>query len=636
MANKKISELTNINNPSLSSITPVVVNNITYKTSLQNLRQVLVDSGSHNFTGSQTINGNLVVSGSLTAQQYIISSSYINIITENISGSTSFGNTNDDTHKFTGSVFVEGNLNLTGTGSMKNLIVGFGEFNQSNPEVLHVESSGSFNIVDLKGDFEAYTQINLKNKNSGSTASGDIVITADNGTEEIHYVDLGINSSTYNAGYVGYDNDAYLINAGKDLYLGTIGGIEEHPSKVHIFTNNSWENSQIVLSPTKEISFNTGSVTTGFTYEFSGSLKLKNELKVDGSVTASYFIGDGSQLTNLPTQSLTDFATTGSNEFYGNQIVYGDQIIVGNIESQYTVTTQYLYAPTSSQQIIIYGDPYKDTLIGVYAGDDIELILIEVEGVIWEFQKNGKMKFPDGTYQSTAFTTQSINSLSLQTSSYATTGSNSFNGSQNITGSLIVSEFIETTNIQGTGSLYLKPDLNDSRDFVIYNTAPSDVHIKGNASYSFFGDDTNYLKIDNSISTITIKSTSGATIDTLLNIKSVSEEVTVDSGFGGNRDFDYTSGSIFYLTGITGNGIWNINNIPTTDNKGVTITFLIEQGVTPYSASAFTFDSSAVTVKWADSTIPTGSANKTEIIGLTAFRVGSSWNVLGSLSSFGN
>jgi hypothetical protein len=405
---------------------------------------------------------------------------------------------------------------------MKNLIVGFGEFNQSNPEVLHVESIDSFNIADFKGDFESYAQINLKNKNSGSIASGDIVITADNGTEEIHYVDLGINSSTYNAGYVGYDNDAYLINAGKDLYLGTIGGIEEYPSKVHIFTNNSWENSQIILNPTKEISFNTSSVTSGYTYEFSGSLKLKNELKVDGSVTASYFIGDGSQLTNLSAQGFSGFATTGSNTFNG------DQIVVGNIESQYTVTTQYLYAPTSSQQIIITGDPNKDTLIGVYAGDDIELILFEVENSIWEFQKGGTMKFPDGSYQTMAFTTQS------------------------------------------------------------------------------------------------------------LNIKGVSEDVTVDGGFNGNRNFDYTSGSIFYLTGITGNGIWNINNIPTTNNKGVTITFLVEQGVTPYSASAFTFNSSPITVKWADSTIPTGSANKTEIIGLTAFRVGSSWNVLGSLSSFGN
>jgi hypothetical protein len=65
------------------------------------------------------------------------------------------------------------------------------------------------------------------------------------------------------------------------------------------------------------------------------------------------------------------------------------------------------------------------------------------------------------------------------------------------------------------------------------------------------------------------------------------------------------------------------------------MTFVIEQGVTAFSGSAYSFDSTPVTVKWADSTVPTGSANKTEVIGLTAFRVGSSWNVLGSLSTFG-
>lgn len=72
------------------------------------------------------------------------------------------------------------------------------------------------------------------------------------------------------------------------------------------------------------------------------------------------------------------------------------------------------------------------------------------------------------------------------------------NGNLNLSGAL------EVTNIQGTGSLYLKPDLNDSRDFRIYNTAPSDIHIKGNAAYSFFGDDTNYLKVDDNTSGITI------------------------------------------------------------------------------------------------------------------------------------
>ena len=86
------------------------------------------------------------------------------------------------------------------------------------------------------------------------------------------------------------------------------------------------------------------------------------------------------------------------------------------------------------------------------------------------------------------------------------------NGNLNLSGAL------EVTNIQGTGSLYLKPDLNDSRDFRIYNTAPSDIHIKGNAAYSFFGDDTNYLKIDDNTDTITIVGVSGVSISSSLDV----------------------------------------------------------------------------------------------------------------------
>lgn len=93
------------------------------------------------------------------------------------------------------------------------------------------------------------------------------------------------------------------------------------------------------------------------------------------------------------------------------------------------------------------------------------------------------------------------------------------NGNLNLSGAL------EVTNIQGTGSLYLKPDLNDSRDFRIYNTAPSDIHIKGNASYSFFGDDTNFLKIDDGAGTLTLDSTNGVLIDI---DTTVSQSLSVD------------------------------------------------------------------------------------------------------------
>jgi hypothetical protein len=213
----------------------------------------------------------------------------------------------------TGSVSISGSFNLDGNQSITGaLLVGMGSFwGNGNDEILHVENSGSFNIAHFDGNDFNYAQINVKNHNSGPGASGDIVVTADNGTEDIHYVDLGINSSNYTGGFVGHENDSYLINAGKDMYVGTIGGVGHPNTKLNLFAQNLWETPQIVISGSKQVGFNTSSVSDGYVYEFSGSVKLDNELNVDGSVTASYFVGDGSQLTNI--NATTHLKVTGSN-----------------------------------------------------------------------------------------------------------------------------------------------------------------------------------------------------------------------------------------------------------------------------------------------------------------------------------
>jgi hypothetical protein len=135
-----------------------------------------------------------------------------------------------------------------------------------------------------------------------------------------------------------------------------------------------------------------------------------------------------------------------------------------------------------------------------------------------------------------------------------------------------------------------------------------------------------------SVNTITGQS---ATFSGLLSIQGVNENVFVDGGFSGNRNFDFTSGSIYYITGLTGNGTWNVNNVPEVNNKATTFTYVVVQGSTPYSGSQYQINNTNVTVKWIDGVIPSGSANNTDVIGLSAFRINSSWDVYGTLTTFG-
>ena len=360
MASKKITQLPITTLPTMDGLLPLVLSGTTYQSTLGNLRQNLVDSGSHYFTGSQHISGSINVTGS---------------------------------------------LNVSGTGAIKEyLSVGkFSVPHVDGPEMLRVENSGSINVARYYGDHYAYTQINLKNRNSGSNASGDIVITADNGNETVHFVDLGINSSTYTGGLVGRENDAYLLNIGKDLYIGTVGGTN-HPAKLHLFAENSWENPQITVHTGSQVTFNTSSFTEGYMYEFSGNAKYKNDV----------------------------------------------------------------------------------------------------------------------------------------------------------------------------------------------------------------------------------------TVDDFLNIGSVNERIVQNvSGGTETYQFDYNSGSVYYLTSSLGDNVYNVSNVPTENNQAISITFIVKQESTPYIASSYKLNDEDIIVNWANGDLPNSTPNKTDVIGLTALRVGSSWNVLGTFTTFG-
>jgi len=81
------------------------------------------------------------------------------------------------------------------------------------------------NPLGVSGDIDSYLQINLQNRNSGVSASADMIITADNGEDELHFIDLGMNNSGYDGGesYTAMaPNDGYLLMADGNLIVTTI------------------------------------------------------------------------------------------------------------------------------------------------------------------------------------------------------------------------------------------------------------------------------------------------------------------------------------------------------------------------------------------------------------------------------
>jgi hypothetical protein len=101
--------------------------------------------------------------------------------------------------------------------------LGSSTFDGTNPEkfLINTGTTTSVNATYVKGSINNYLQFNIQNQSAGNNASSDIVATADNGSETANYIDMGINSSTYNGGVMGASNDAYLYNVGQDLLVGT-------------------------------------------------------------------------------------------------------------------------------------------------------------------------------------------------------------------------------------------------------------------------------------------------------------------------------------------------------------------------------------------------------------------------------
>ena len=141
-------------------------------------------------------------------------------------------------------------------------------------------------------------------------------------------------------------------------------------------------------------------------------------------------------------------------------------------------------------------------------------------------------------------------------------------------GSVTVAGFVQTSNIQGTGSVFIQPDLGSTNKLEVYNTVPSDIHIKSTTDVTYVGNDTTYVKVDTDNNEVTIAGTNGVIVSN-------------DATFNGNvvANYDLTVGGSLNVQGT-------ITNINTTNLDVEDAFVLLNSGSAIAGDSGFIFGGS--------------------------------------------
>ena len=168
----------------------------------QPINSTLVQNISNTFSttevqsaGSTTGSFGRVEANVVQANEYIVSSSVTQITTQQLSGSTQFGDSSDDTHQFTGSLLLDSTAFKYGSSTWKEAS-GVNEFTGSSWEFKATKGSGDlFNFVD-----------NGNNLVFKATQDKVFVFGAVDGAEPTPIAG-GLIYSGSDAWYLGYEND---------------------------------------------------------------------------------------------------------------------------------------------------------------------------------------------------------------------------------------------------------------------------------------------------------------------------------------------------------------------------------------------------------------------------------------------
>jgi hypothetical protein len=256
--------------------------------------------------------GNLSVSGTANITGNIAANNIGNISSVNLNGNSSqvlygngvfaaagggsYGDSNVTTllSSFgSNSISTTGNI-VAGTANISgNTTTGISAINLGVTTTPLPNTIASFN-----SNVNYYTQVTLQNKSTGADATADFIVTADNGSDTVNYLDLGIINSGYDAntptnslGNIVYAADSYIYAQGNTSNTNQSGG------NLVIGTSTSGKNVKIFVGGVNSNAIMANISNTGMT--------------VNGNVTASNYYGTSANVSLVASNFTATFDNTG-------------------------------------------------------------------------------------------------------------------------------------------------------------------------------------------------------------------------------------------------------------------------------------------------------------------------------------
>lgn len=563
-----------------------------------------------------------------------------------------------------GGVGVEGNINLDGEIQAYGGAIYQGRDGEITAKQLTQDDTvypGYTGLTNASAVFtghaDDFVQVALKNFNSGTGASTDMIVYASNGDNVSGWMDMGITSENYNdatftvtgpsTGYIFMSAPVGSASSGNML----IGTDETGTQNDIVFFTNGFDagNEKLrIIGEARaghaegvEIYANTEatSVTTG-ALRVDGGVGVQGNLYVGGNVNITGAISIGGAGSSLETSTLavsdpmirmgtgnsTDTVDLGFYGIYSSQATTID--VVGGISASattITVVSTAAFGATGHLYIgseeITYTGKTSTTFTGCTRGANGTTAAIAANGAtVYEPNFAGLVRdASDGAFK-----------LFSGLDDLAPLSTVPFSGPGLVYAPLTVGA-ITSAGITSSGDIAVNGGditTTSTGTVTLFNTNATTVNAFGAATTIGIGAATGTTTINN-----------GLAVSGITDLKSIVELMDSKTTATGTVTHDFATADVFYHSSISASFTANFTNVPTTGGKIMSVTLVLAQGGTGFLPTAVQINGASQTIKWAGNTQPTPQANKTDVVVFTLIRTGSggsaAWVVLGQMSSYG-